>query len=57
MSADTFAVNAVSTHTMAIGSLRDIDRIAITCLRAAARKSRDTVERVVVSRILKAATA
>ena len=40
-------------HEAAFGSLRDIDRFATLCLRAAARKKRKTVERDVVTRVLK----
>lgn len=55
---DIFASDAISIlHEATAGSLRDIDRIATTCLRAAARKNRKTVERDVVSRILKATAA
>lgn len=51
---DLFATDAVSLlHEAALGSLRDIDRFATLCLRAAARKKRKTVERDVVSRVLK----
>jgi general secretion pathway protein A len=40
-------------HEAAAGSLRDLDRLAATCLRAAARKKRKTVDRDVVSGVLK----
>ena len=39
--------------TLTAGALRDLDRIATACLRAAARKKRKAVDRDVVSRVLK----
>lgn len=52
---DLFASDAIAIlHEATAGSLRDIDRIATTCLRAAARKNRKTVERDTVSRVIKA---
>ena len=54
---DVFAADAVAiVHEATGGSLREIDRIASTSLRAAARKKRKTVERDVVARIIKATT-
>jgi general secretion pathway protein A len=53
---DLFAEDAVALlHEAAHGALREIDRIASTCLRHAARKKRKVVDRDVVSRVLKAA--
>ena len=39
--------------TLTAGALRDLDRIATACLRAAARKKGKAVDRDVVSRVLK----
>lgn len=40
-------------HEAAAGSLRDIDRIATACLRAATRKKRKLIDRDVLARVLK----
>jgi general secretion pathway protein A len=40
-------------HEATAGALRDLDRIAVTCLRHAARKKRKTVDRDVVATVLK----
>ncbi len=51
---ELFPTDAIALlHEAALGSLRDIDRIATLCLRAAARKKRKTVDRDVVTRLLK----
>jgi general secretion pathway protein A len=53
---DLFAEDAVALlHEAAHGALREIDRVASTCLRHAARKKRKVVDRDVVTRVLKAA--
>lgn len=53
-SRELFASDAVSLlHEATSGSLRDLDRIATACLRAAARKKRKAVDRDVVSRVVK----
>jgi hypothetical protein len=52
---DIFASDAIAiVHEATGGALREIDRIATTSLRAAARRTRKTVERDVVARIVKA---
>jgi general secretion pathway protein A len=52
---DLFPEDAVALlHEAAQGTLRELDRVATTCLRHAARKKRKTVDREVVSRVLKA---
>jgi general secretion pathway protein A len=40
-------------HEAASGSLRDIDRIATACLRAATRKKKKVVDRDILTRVLK----
>ena len=51
---DVFHSDAVALlHEAASGSLRDLDRIATACLRAAARKKRKVVDRDVLARVLK----
>lgn len=53
-SRELFASDAVALlHEATQGNLRDIDRIATACLRAAARKKRKVADRDVVSRVLK----
>ena len=44
-------------HEAAGGALRDLDRLATSCLRVATRKKRKTIERDVVSRVVKAPAA
>lgn len=52
---EAFSSDAISMlHEASYGSLRDVDRIATACLRAAARRKRKTVERDTVARIVKA---
>lgn len=52
---DVFAQDAVTVlHEATGGALRDLDRLATACLRAATRKKRKTVERDLVSRVAKA---
>jgi hypothetical protein len=43
----------VVLHEATAGALRDLDRIAATCLRHAARKKRKTIDRDVISTVLK----
>jgi general secretion pathway protein A len=51
---DLFPSDSIALlHEAAFGTLRDIDRFASLCLRAAARKKRKVVDRDVVSRVLK----
>ena len=51
---DLFASDAVTIlHEATAGALRDVDRLATACLRVATRKKRKTVERDVVSRVVK----
>jgi len=51
---DVFAADAVTIlHEAAGGTLRDLDRLATSCLRAATRKKRKTIERDIVSRVVK----
>lgn len=53
---DLFAEDAVGLlHEATHGALRELDRIASTCLRHAARKKKKVVDRDVASRVLKAA--
>jgi type II secretory pathway predicted ATPase ExeA len=55
-SAEIFASDAIALlHEATGGSLRDIDRIATACLRAAARKKRKAVDRDIVTRTVKSA--
>lgn len=52
---DVFASDAVTLlHEAAGGALRDLDRLATSCLRIATRKKRKTIERDVVTRVVKA---
>lgn len=54
---EVFSADAVSMlHEAASGSLRDIDRLATACLRAAARRKRKLVERDTLARIVKTFT-
>ena len=54
---DVFASDAVTIlHEATAGALRDVDRIATTCLRHATRKKRKTIERDVVARVVKLAS-
>jgi type II secretory pathway predicted ATPase ExeA len=51
---DLFADDAASlVHEAASGTLRELDRLATTCLRHAARRKKKSVDRDVVSRVLK----
>jgi type II secretory pathway predicted ATPase ExeA len=51
---DLFPSDSVTLlHEATGGALRDLDRIAATCLRHAARKKRKTVDRDIVSTVLK----
>ena len=51
---ELFAPDATARlHESATGSMRDLDRVATTCLRHAARKERKLVDRDVASRVLK----
>jgi general secretion pathway protein A len=53
-SRELFASDAVALlHEATAGALRDLDRIATACLRAAARKKRKAVDRDLVSRVVK----
>jgi len=53
---DVFASDAVTVlHEATAGALRDLDRLATTCLRHAARKKRKTIERDIVARVVKLA--
>lgn len=55
---ELFAADAVTIlHEAAGGTLRELDRLATSCLRDAARKKRKTIERDVVSRVVKNASA
>lgn len=55
---ELFASDAAALlHESAIGSLRDLDRVATTCLRHAARKKRKVVDRDIASRVLKLTAA
>jgi type II secretory pathway predicted ATPase ExeA len=52
---DVFGSDALTIlHEATGGALRDIDRIATACLRAAARRKRKTIERDLLVRIVKA---
>ena len=54
---DVFSADAISVlHEASGGGLRDIDRMATACLRAAARRKRKTVERDLVGRLVKSMT-
>lgn len=54
MDREIFASNAVVIHHEASGgTLRDLDRLASTCLRHAARKKRKLVDRDAVARVVK----
>lgn len=51
---DLFASDAVTMlHEASGGSLRNLDRLATACLRVATRKKRKTVERDVLTRVIK----
>jgi general secretion pathway protein A len=51
---EVFAPDAVAVlHEAAAGTLRDLDRLASTCLRHAARKKRKLVDRDIVTRVVK----
>jgi type II secretory pathway predicted ATPase ExeA len=51
---DIFASDAVTVlHEAAGGALRDLDRLATSCLRLATRKKRKAIERDVVARVIK----
>ena len=51
---DVFAADAVTIlHEAAGGALRDLDRLATSCLRLATRKKRKAIERDVVTRVVK----
>jgi hypothetical protein len=53
-SRDLFTADAITMlHEATFGSLRDIDRIAHAALRASVRRKRKSVERDIISRILK----
>lgn len=55
---DVFASDAVTIlHEATAGTLRDLDRLATSCLRIATRKKRKSIERDVVSRVVKASTS
>lgn len=55
---DVFAADAVTIlHEATGGALRDLDRLATACLRAATRKKRKSVERDIVSRLVKASSS
>jgi general secretion pathway protein A len=57
-SKDLFSVDALAMlHEAAGGSLREIDRLATTALRVAARRKRKTIERELLARILQAESA
>lgn len=51
---DVFATDAITIlHEAAGGTLRELDRLATSCLRLATRKKRKAVERDLVSRVVK----
>lgn len=55
---DVFASDAVSVlHEATGGTMRDLDRLATACLRAAMRKKRKSVERDTVVRVVKATSS
>jgi general secretion pathway protein A len=55
---DLFAADAITVlHEAAGGALRDLDRLATSCLRLATRKKRKSIERDIVSRVVKTASA
>jgi type II secretory pathway predicted ATPase ExeA len=54
---ELFATDAVSLlHEATSGSMREVDRIAASALREAARKKRRIVERDLVARAIEAST-
>ncbi len=55
---ELFASDALSMlHEASSGALRDIDRLATSCLREAARKKKKLIERELVARVLDAQAA
>lgn len=53
-SRELFASDAIALlHEATAGALRELDRLATACLRAAARKKRKTVDRDIVSRVVR----
>ncbi len=54
---ELFASDAVTLlHEATGGTLRDLDRLATTCLRVATRKKRKTIERDILTRVIKTST-